>query len=231
MADAIRYSRLESLEGIGREGIEKLSQGSVLIVGCGALGSPAAMYLAASGVGTIGLADFDTIDISNLQRQVFYDENSLGKLKSLTLKNKIKDLNSEVRVIEYPAMINEVKAEEIFTQFDFIIDGSDNPSTKNNTSSVCERLGLPYSIGGVKEYTGQAMSWAPGHAGYSEIFGNVPLCSGFTPCSIAGVMGPAAGVIASVLAGEAIKYLTGTGTMLYDRLFMIDLFNAASSVI
>ncbi len=219
-----------SLPGIGAEGVEKLRRGKVLVVGCGALGSLCAMYLAASGVGTVGIADFDTVDISNLQRQLFYDERCLGQPKCATLASRIRLINSETTVNEYSRMINESCAVEIFVGYDFIIDGSDNPSTKHMTATVCQKLGTPYCIGGVREFGGQVMSWSPGHAGYADLFGNTPLCFGFMPCSVAGVLGPAAGVTASVQASEAIKHLTGCGEMLYDKLFTFDLGNTSANV-
>lgn len=228
--EKVRYSRLEALPGIGAEGVAKLRGGKVMVVGCGALGSLCAMYLAASGTGTVGIADFDTIDISNLQRQLFFDENSTGESKCRTLAERMRAINSEVTVREYPAMINETAASEIFPEYDFVIDGSDNPATKKMTANVCERLGIPYCIGGVREFGGQVMSWAPGHMGYAELFGDIPTCSGLTPCSIGGVLGPAAGVTASTQASEAIKHLTGHGKMLYDRLFTFDISEAEAKV-
>lgn len=226
----MRYSRLEALLGIGVEGVEKLKAGSVFVVGCGALGSLCSMYLAASGVGTIGIADFDTIDLSNLQRQLFFDEQTLGKPKCGTLARRMRAINSEINVQEYARMINEKIATELFADYDFIIDGSDNPSTKLMTAKVCESIGKPYCIGGVKGFSGQVMSWEPGHCGYSDLFGDAPTCSGFLPCSVAGVLGPAAGVTASVQASEAIKHLTGCGKMLYDKLFTFDLNGATAQV-
>ena len=219
------------LEGIGDEGIEKLRSGRVFILGCGALGSLCAMYLAGSGVGTITLADFDSIDISNLQRQLFFNELELGLHKAETLASKIRAINSDIKVDVIPEFITPSKAKQLLIGHDFVVDGSDNPSTKKMTSSVCEELNIPYCIGGVREFCGQVMSWAPGYSGYCELFGDVPQCSGFTPCSIGGVLGPAAGVVASVQASEVIKHLTGVGEMLYDRLFTFDLRNNQTSVL
>lgn len=228
--DTTRYSRLTILDGIGQEGVWRLQRGSIMVVGCGALGSLCAMYLAASGVGTVGIADFDTIDISNLQRQLFFDESSLGTPKCATLAARMRAINSDTVVAEYPEMINERKARDLFAEYDFIIDGSDNPATKLMTARVCESLGKPYCIGGVREMSGQVMSWAPGHAGYADMFGNAASCTGFTPCSVAGVLGPAAGVVASVQAAEAIKYLTGAGQNMFDRLLTFDLRDAESKI-
>lgn len=225
-----RYARLEALEGIGAEGVSRLRDGKVLIVGCGALGSLAAMYLAASGVGRIAIADFDTVDISNLQRQLFFSEDMLGKKKADQLADRMKAINSEVDVKKIPRFITKSLAEEYFADYDFIIDGSDNPATKLMTASVCERLGKPYCIGGVNGFSGQVMSWKPGYPGYAELFGPITACSGFTPCTIAGVLGPAAGVVASVQASEAIKFIASTGKPLWGRLLNFDLSDSAFNV-
>lgn len=227
-----RYARLETIDAIGEEGVGRLRSGKVFIVGCGALGSMCAMYLAASGVGTIGIADYDTIDATNLQRQLFFSEDIIGESKVLHLAERMRALNSEVNIIVYNEMVTASKGERIFRDYDFIIDGSDNMSTKQMTSRVCEALGIPYCIGGVEGFSGQVMSWAPGHTGYGDLFGDrSPVCSGILPCTVAGVIGPAAGIIASCQASEAIKFLTTAGTMLYDRLAMFDLFSASSSVL
>lgn len=227
----MRYSRLEALSEIGREGVEKINRGKVFVIGCGALGSLCAMYLAASGVGTVGIADFDTIDLSNLQRQLFFSEDTLGQFKSQILANRIKSINTNINVEEYAQLINKEKAERLFPNYDFIIDGSDNPATKMMTSSVCEKLKIPYCIGGVREFGGQVMSWREGKLGYKEIFGEVESCNDVLPCSLSGVMGPVAGVVASIQAAEAIKHLTGTGQMLYDKLYTIDLLNLSTNVL
>ena len=229
-----RYIRLETIGAIGREGVEKLRGGKVMIVGCGALGSLCAMYLAASGVGTIGIADFDTIDVTNLQRQLFFSEQTVGEAKAEVLAGRMEALNSEVEVRTYKEMITPAKAEAIFGEYDFIIDGSDNMSTKQMTSRVCEKLGVPYCIGGVEGFAGQVMSWKPGSTGYRDLFGDgtpTTSCSALLPCMIAGVIGPAAGIVASYQASEAIKYLTKAGEMLYDRLLTFDLSAATSQIL
>lgn len=227
----MRYSRLEALPGIGNEGISRLRNAKVLVVGCGALGSMCAMYLAASGVGRVAIADFDTVDISNLQRQLFFAESHLGLPKVSVLAQRIREINSETEVELFPFLINESKAGEIFPGFDFIIDGSDNPSTKSITASVCQRLSIPYCIGGVREFSGQVMSWASGHAGYADLFGDVASASAMMPCASGGVLGPAAGIVASVQAAEAIKHLTGAGKMLYDKILCFDLADCSAGVL
>ena len=228
--DNIRYSRLAALPEIGQEGLKALKEASVLVIGCGALGSMCAMYLAASGIGRIGIADFDTIDISNLQRQLFFGESSLGKAKTDVLAARMKDINSEVKVEIIEGLVTEKWAVDLFMRYDFIIDGSDNPVTKMTTCRIASSLGKPHCIGGVKGFSGQVTSWLPGCARYSDIFGEETACNGMTPCSAGGVLGPAAGVVASVQAAEAIKYAAHCGSLLRNRLFTINLLDGASAV-
>lgn len=218
-----RYSRLTMLPGIGAEGMAQLQGAKVLVIGCGALGSMCAMQLAASGVGTIGIADFDTIDISNLQRQLFFDENCLGEKKVEILANKIMAINSTVAIDKLDTLITAQKANEIFPRYDFVIDGSDNPATKIVTALKCESLGIPYCIGGVKEYVGQVMSWNSGNPGYTDIFGEeAASCQSMLPCSASGVLGPVAAIVASLQATETIKHITAVGEMLYGRILTFD---------
>lgn len=225
-----RYSRLEIIESIGKEGLRKIRAGKVFILGCGALGSLSAMYLAASGIGTIGIADFDTIDASNLQRQLFYSEELVGNSKALELAERMKQLNSDIHIEIFNEIITAEKAEKIFAGYDFIIDGSDNMSTKQMTASICEKISKPYCIGGVEGFSGQVMSWAAGHTGYREIFGEGATCSNIMPCAVKGVVGPAAGIVASYQASEAIKFFTGAGNMLYDKLLNFDLLSPSSII-
>lgn len=229
--DRIRYGRMISIERIGEDGMRKLREGKVMVVGCGALGSVAAMYLAGAGIGKISIADFDTIDISNLQRQLFFEEKIVGSPKADALANRIKSLNSGVALEIYRHLINEEKARTIFKEYDFIIDATDNPSSKFMTDKICRELEKPYCIGGVREGEGQIMSWHTGSIPYSEVFSAPECTGGFTPCSIGGVLGPAAGVVASIQASEAIKHLSGAGEMLYDKIFTIDLFSMRSSLL
>ena len=226
----MRYARLLGIEGVGEEGLQRILRGKVLIIGAGALGSVCAMYLAGSGVGCIGIAEFDTIDLSNLQRQVFFSTDDCGAPKLSTIVRKIHDLNPGVLVKEYPMLMKRDIAVEVYPEYDFIIDATDNPSSKKMTDSVASTLGIPYCIGGVREAEGQVISWTPGALRYSDIFPEAG-CSGFTPCSIAGVLGPAAGVVASIQAAEAIKYLSGVGTPLFNRLWTFNLFTLHTSII
>lgn len=229
--ELIRYSRMIAIPEIGRDGVEKLQKSKIMIIGCGALGSLSAMYLAGSGVGDITIADFDTIDISNLQRQLFFETDDAGKSKALTLANRIKTLNPNCTITCIKEMITANTAENLFIDKDFIIDATDNPSSKAMTDIVCQNRGLSYSIGGVAGFKGQAMSWRPGCVGYSEIFNPQAVDGSFAPCSLGGVLGPAAGIIACIQASETIKHLTGTGEMLYNKIFMIDLLTMESQTL
>lgn len=219
-----------ALPEIGREGINKLNKAKVMIVGCGALGSVCAMYLAGAGIGNIIIADFDTIDISNLQRQLFYETAQAGKPKAETLAEKIVALNPECTVKCINNIVTGSSADSLYREVDFVIDATDNPSSKTMTDEICTLLGKGYCIGGVAGFKGQIMSWKPGCARYTDIFSPQSVCSGMSPCSAGGVIGPIAGIIACIQASETIKHLTGVGEMLYNKVFMIDLLTMQSQL-
>lgn len=225
-----RYARTIAVDRIGREGQEKLKQSGVLVVGCGALGTVAATYLCAAGVGRLAIADSDTVDVSNLQRQIMFAETDAGMPKCATLASRLRSLNPLINVVEIPRLVMTEDAETLFPQFDFIIDGSDNPDTKFMTSSMCRRLGKPCCIGGVSGMRGQVMTFIPGSAAYHEVFSSSDVSSSMLPCATGGVLGPVPGIVASVQASEAIKYLTGSGQLLTDRLLVFDLATARFTV-
>jgi adenylyltransferase/sulfurtransferase len=209
------------LDGIGAEGQEKLLASSVLIVGAGALGSVVAMYLAASGVGHIGIADFDTIDISNLQRQLSFTEADLGGSKAHVTAAKLNAVNSDVRVTVYEKLMRRSDMDSLIGEYDLVIEGSDNPDTKYMVTDACVAHGKPYVIGGVAQYNGQVMCYRPGAMSYSDIFPQGE-SNGFLPCSMGGVLGPLPGVVGSLMATEAIKMIAGIGESLINRLMLID---------
>lgn len=217
-----RYIRTIQLPEIGEEGQQKLLRSHVLVIGAGALGSIASMYLAGSGVGKITVADFDNIDISNLQRQLSFTEADLGKSKALTLADKLRAINSEIEVEAVNRFLKRGDLEALIAGCDLVLECSDNPDTKYAVTDAAERLGIPYVLGGVAQWRGQVMDWAPGHASYADIFPIGADPNGYTPCSIGGVFGPLPGIIASIQATEAIKLLTGAGTPLLDRLLLFD---------
>lgn len=220
-----RYARNMSVPEIGEEGQARLLGSSVFILGCGALGSIVASYLVGAGVGRIILADYDTIDITNLQRQIQYSESDAGQSKVKKLSCRLSELNSHVKIESVEKLITSRLAKKLFAGCDFIIDASDNPDTKLMVDSVCAELHIPYSIAGVLGLNGQVMTHIVGSARYSDFFSPTS-ADGFTPCSIGGIVGPVAGMIASVQALEAIKYLTGAGTLLINRLLV---FNGLST--
>lgn len=217
----VRYARNISVKGIGVGGQQRLLESSVFVLGCGALGSVVTSYLAGAGVGRIVIADYDTIDISNLQRQIQYREHDAGNPKATVLAERLRAINSDIEIEAVEALITPALAKELFADNDFIVDASDNPDTKYLIDHVCEELGLPYCIAGVLGFNGQIMTHVPGTARYSDFFPE-SAGVGFTPCSIGGVLGPVAGIVGSIQALEAIKYITGADGLLVNRLLMVD---------
>ena len=218
----VRYSREISLPEIGREGVQRLLGASVLVVGAGALGCITAMYLAAAGVGRIGVADFDTVGLSNLQRQLSYTEEDIGRPKADTLAAKLQAINSEIEVEIFGKMLTGGNITELMEKYDIIVEGSDNPSTKYLVSDAARKHGKPCIIGGVRGFIGQITTQLPEGPFYRDMFPDIPESCGLTPCSTLGVLGPVPGVVASLQATEVIKLITGAGTPLAGRLLQID---------
>ncbi|MDE6267921.1 MAG: HesA/MoeB/ThiF family protein [Muribaculaceae bacterium] len=220
--DMRRYSRTVMLPEIGEEGQRRLLASRVMVVGAGALGSIVSMYLAGAGVGTIEIADFDTVDLSNLQRQLSFEERNVGEIKVQATALRLRAINSGIRVIAHEEFIRRDRARELFSQADVVVEGSDNPSTKYMVSEVCVELGKACVLGGVAGWRGQVMTWAPGHSSYRDLYPEAADIGGCTPCSQGGVMGPVPGIVGSVQATEVIKLLTKSGTPLFDRLLTFD---------
>lgn len=202
-----RYQRQQQLPEIGAGGQKLLGASRVVIVGCGALGSVVAMYLAGAGVGEIVIADFDTLDVSNLHRQVFYTEADTGKPKVELLADRMRRLNSDITVVPVNEFIRPERLRQLAAQGDVVIEAGDNPDTKYMVSDVCQSLDKPCVIGGVNGWQGQLLTCVSGGKYYRDVFAE-SACAGFTPCSLAGVVGPLPGTIASLQAIEAIKILT-----------------------
>lgn len=193
-----RYVRNINVDGIGIEGQTRIAEGSVAIIGCGALGSLSAMQLAGSGTGRIRIVDFDNIDISNLQRQLFYTESETGCSKSETLASRIHALNSEVKVETVNKFMTESNSAEILRGIDFVIEATDNPASKYMVDGICRKFGLPVCIGGVEGMRGQVMTVMPdSKTRYPDLFGEAENPE-ILPCSIRGVIAPTAGIVASV---------------------------------
>jgi len=220
-----RYSRHIILKEVGVEGQIKLLEGKVLIVGAGGLGAPAALYLAAAGVGTIGIIDGDVVDITNLQRQIIHTTPDIDRPKVISAKEKIEKINPDVKVITYQELLTVDNIKEIIAEYDFIIDGTDNFPTKFLINDACVILGKPFSHGGILKFDGQTMTHTPGNACYRCVFKSPPPKGLVPTCSQAGVLGSVAGMLGTIQATEALKYLTGIGELLTNR-FLI--FNALS---
>lgn len=240
--EKLRYARQRALPGIGSEGQSRLLASSVAVIGCGALGSLCAMYLAGAGVGRIRICDFDTIDISNLQRQLFFATEEAGQKKSGILAARMRGLNPGIKVEEVESLFSKRTAREILEGIDFVIEATDNPSSKYLTDEICAELEIPCCIGGVREYSGQVITVLPDTLRYSDLYPERPEEGGFTPCGMGGVLGPAAGVVASIQAAEAIKYLSQTRKretaaeaeepgLLTDRLFTFDLADLQAGIL
>jgi len=218
-----RYSRHIILKEVGGKGQKKLLNGKVLIIGAGALGSPAALYLAAAGVGAIGIADADVVEISNLQRQVIHHTADIGKPKVLSAREKMEAINPDVKVTTYHAWVSADTILEIIREYDFIIDGTDNFASKFLINDACVMAGKPFSHGGILHFIGQTMTILPGESPcYRCVFPAPPPPGAIPTCSQAGVLGVLPGVIGTIQATEAIKYLLGVGKLLAGRLLVYD---------
>lgn len=219
-----RYARQQQLLEIGAEGQRLLRAARVLVLGCGALGSLSAMYLAGAGVGQLLIADFDTVDITNLHRQLFYAEAEAGRPKARLLADRIRALNSEVRVTALEEFVRPVRMRQLAADVDLVVEAADNPDSKTMVSDACQALGKPCVIGGVEGWRGQVLTCLPATPYYKEVFGS-GADAGFTPCSLGGVAGPLPGVVASLQALEAVKIITGNAgkrgrLLLFDALAM-----------
>lgn len=207
-----RYKRHFSLRDFGREGQQKLKQARVLVIGAGALGCPVLTYLATAGVGTIGIVDNDSVELSNLHRQPLYAVNDLGQPKVLAAKRRLQELNPEIAVLTYATYFNPENALELILPYDLIIDGTDNFPTRYLINDVCVLSGKPNVHGSVVEFTGtMAVFNYKGGPNYRDLFPVPPNPEDAPSCAEAGVIGVIPGIIGSLQAAEAIKILTGIG--------------------
>lgn len=216
-----RYSRHIILQEVGVKGQEKLLNARVLIIGSGGLGSPAAMYLAAAGVGTIGIADADKVDLSNLQRQILHSTKDVGIPKVASARETIEALNPDVRVNTCHTFVTPENIMELIEDYDFVIDATDNFASKFLINDACVIAEKPFSHAGISGFQGQLMTWVPGEGPcYRCIFKDPP------PEDAAGrqtgIIGAVAGVIGSLQATEAVKYIVGAGDLLTGKLLTYD---------
>ncbi|WP_198683382.1 molybdopterin-synthase adenylyltransferase MoeB [Peristeroidobacter agariperforans] len=222
-ADLARYSRHLALREIGVRGQEKLKAAKVLLVGAGGLGSPAALYLAASGVGTIGVIDNDRVDVSNLQRQVLYDTQSVGRPKADAAKERLLALNPEIELVSHAVELRAANVREIFARYDVVLDGTDRFNTRYLTNDACVILRKPLVSAAIHRFEGQAMTYVPGEAPCYRCLFPEPPADGLVPnCAEAGVLGVLPGVMGTIQATEAIKLIVGIGEPLLGRLLTYD---------
>jgi adenylyltransferase/sulfurtransferase len=221
-----RYSRQILLKQVGGKGQEKLLSSKVLIIGAGGLGAPASMYLAAAGVGTIGLVDGDAVDLTNLQRQIVHFTKDLGTAKVQSAQEKLTSINPGVNIRTYQERITSENALEIIKGYDFVIDGTDNFPAKFLINDACYQAGIPFSHAGILRFDGQMFTVVPGESGcYRCLFGGPPPPGAVPSCTQAGVLGAVAGVVGCPQATEALKYILGVGNLLTDRMLIFDALN------
>lgn len=217
-----RYSRHIILQDVGGVGQEKILNSKVLIIGTGGLGAPAALYLAAAGVGTLGIIDGDVVDVSNLQRQVIHFTPDVNKPKVISAKEKIEQINPDVKVNAIQDLFRASNALDIIKDYDFIIDGTDNFPAKFLINDACVKAQKPFSHGGILRFDGQTMTYVPGSASYRCVFDSPPPPNAVPTCSQAGVFGAIAGMLGTIQAAEALKYIIGKGDLLTNRLLIFD---------
>lgn len=219
-----RYSRHVILPQIGIEGQHRLLKARVLLVGAGGLGSPAALYLTAAGVGTLGLVDSDVVDLSNLHRQVLHDTPSVGRPKLESARERLLALNPDLNLVLHPVRLTSANALEILSQYDVIVDGTDNFPTRYLTNDACVMLGKPNVYGALQHFDGQASVFYPAGGGpcYRCLFPEPPPPGAVPSCAEAGVLGVLPGLIGTLQATEAIKLILGVGEPLIGRLLLYD---------
>ncbi|HLT59040.1 MAG: molybdopterin-synthase adenylyltransferase MoeB [Limnochordales bacterium] len=221
--EIVRYSRNIILQEVGGVGQQKLKDARVLVVGAGGLGSPAALYLAAAGVGTIGIVDHDTVDLSNLQRQILHRTQDVGKPKVESARRALEDLNPGVRVETYPVRLTAANVMDLIRDYDVVVDGVDNFATRYLLNDACVMAGKPLVDAGILRWDGLMMTIKPGEGPcYRCVFPEPPPAGVIPTCQEAGVIGALAGVMGTLQAMEVIKLLLGVGQTLTGRLLLFD---------
>ena len=218
-----RYSRHILLDDVGVAGQEKLLEAKVLIVGAGGLGSPAALYLAAAGVGTIGIIDNDSVEVSNLQRQIAHFTKDINVPKVESAAEKMLAINPDITVNTYQDFLCADNIYSIIDGYDFVLDGTDNFPTKFLVNDACVLKGIPFSHGGILRFNGQTMTVIPGKtACYRCSFRKPPPPDAVPSCAQAGVLGAIAGILGTIQATETLKFITGAGELLTNGLLTFD---------
>ncbi len=217
-----RYSRHIIMPQIGSRGQRKLMESKVLIIGAGGLGSPSALYLALAGVGTIGIVDFDVVDLSNLQRQILHQTDDVGRPKVVSAKETIQAYNPDVKVEVHETPLMSDNAMDIISKYDVVINGADNFATRYLVNDASYLLDKPLVDGSILIFDGQATVYVPGHGCYRCLFPAPPPPGEVPNCAEAGVLGALTGLVGSIQAIEAIKLILGIGRTLTSRLLIID---------
>ena len=218
-----RYSRHLIIPEVGMSGQKRLKAAKVLCVGAGGLGSPALMYLAAAGVGTLGIVEFDTVDESNLQRQIIHGQSDIGRSKAQSARDSVYEINPYTEVVLHEVRLDVTNVEEIFSQYDLIVDGTDNFATRYLVNDACVLLNKPYVWGSIYRFDGQASVFWSAHGPCYRCLYPEPPPPGMVPsCAEGGVLGVLCASIGSIQVTEAIKLLTGIGEPLVGRLMVYD---------
>lgn len=217
-----RYARHLVLKGIGGEGQQKLRSARVLVIGAGGLGSPIIAYLAAAGVGTLGIADDDSVAVSNLQRQIIHTSAREGRTKVDSAADFVAALNPHVTLEPIALRISASNADAFVGSYDLVVDGSDSFETRAIVARAAERAAKPLVAGAVSMFDGQATTIVPGGPQFADLYPETPDAGDLPACEIVGVLGAVTGVIGTLMAMEAIKLITGLGTPLVGRLLLYD---------
>jgi molybdopterin/thiamine biosynthesis adenylyltransferase len=222
--EVLRYARHIVLPGIGGDGQRRLREAKVVVIGAGGLGSPAAMYLAAAGVGTLGIVDFDRLELSNLHRQLLHDTGDVGRAKVDSASDRLHDLNPHVDVVAHRTMLSSENAMDILDAYDVVVDGTDNFPVRYLVNDATQLLGKPLVYGSVSQWEGQATVFLPGPGTpcYRCLFPEPPPPGTVPSCAEAGVFGALPGIVGSIQAVEAIKLVVGAGEPLAGRLVLYD---------
>ncbi|MDR2106360.1 MAG: molybdopterin-synthase adenylyltransferase MoeB [Coriobacteriales bacterium] len=222
-----RYSRHILLKEVGVKGQKRIAQGRVLIIGAGGLGAPAALYLAAAGVGTIGIADADAVELSNLQRQIIHSTPDIGRPKVQSARETMQAINPDVKVVTHHGFVDASNITILIDSYDFVLDGTDNFPAKFLINDACVLAGKPFSHAGIIRFKGQLMTWLPNQGPcYRCVFKEPPPPDAVPSCREAGVIGAMGGVIGSLQAMEAVKYLIGIGEPLVSSLLTYNALKA-----
>jgi len=217
-----RYSRHIIMPQVGSKGQRKLLSSKVLVIGAGGLGSPVTIYLALAGVGTIGIVDFDTVDLSNLQRQILHHNDDVGRRKVVSAEETVRAYNPDVKVITHEVALTSENAMEIIAGYDVVVNGADNFAARYLTNDAAYLSNKPLVDGGILIFDGQATVYLPGQGCYRCVFPEPPPPGEVPSCAEAGVLGMLPGLVGSIQATETVKLIMGIGESLSGRMLLID---------